>query len=321
MRRGDFVASLLLSGAAALWLAAAVATLFAGPQYGRYHVDLEQDPAASTRTGLVLVGGVLVMMVAAGAAIAVAALGALGSPLARGLTRGFAGLAAVVAVVAMVAGVPDGVPWHANLMTGTAVLTLLSVATVVAVQLPARRRTASLAPSPGSPVAENAGEPVEEAAHGGVGAGVWRSARRRDVPRWALVLAAAVALVFAAVAGIQGVRAAGTVAAPSVPVAGPSASAEPPHDVIYTVSAPSTVTWMEIVFVDELGKTERTTSAPSGYPWVRPIRTGPDTRLLYLAVSVSSKEPDTKIQCAIHVDGRRAIASEGPSCNLHVRFP
>jgi uncharacterized membrane protein required for colicin V production len=302
-RPGGLVASLLLSGSAALWLAAAVATLFAGPQYARYHVDLEQDPGASTRTGLVLVGAVLLMMVAAGVGIAVAALGSVGSPVVRVLTWAFQAIAGVVAVVVMVSGAPAGVTWHARFMTGTAVLTLLLLATAAFFQLPPRHRTPRPAPADSPPL------------------GLWRSARRRDVPRWAVALAGVVALVFAAVAGILGVRDAGRVAPPSVPVAAAPASAEPPHDVIYTVSAPSTVTWLEIVYVDAQGQDRRITAPSGGTPWMQPIRTGSLTDLLYLAASVSSTVPNTKIQCAIHVDGRRAIASEGPSCNVHVRFP
>ncbi|MGN9913838.1 MmpS family transport accessory protein [Phytohabitans sp. LJ34] len=330
MRRPrDLVGSLLLSGAAALWLAAAVATLFAGPQYARHQVDLQQDPGASTRTGLVLVAAVLLMMVAAGAAIAVAALGSIGSPVIRMLTWIFEAVAAVVAVVVMVSGAPAGVTWHARFMTGTAVLTLLLLAAAASFQLPSRRPAprpapAAVSPAPAavSPAPTGSAGPAASPTPAPAGrAGFWRSAGRRDVPRWAVALAAAVALVFAAVAGLLGVRGAGPITPPSVPVAGAPASAAPPHDVIYTVSAPSTVTWMEIVYVDAEGKAQRTTSAPTGLPWVQPIRTGSRTDLLYLAVSVSSKAPNTKIQCAIHVDGRRAIASEGPSCNVHVRFP
>ncbi|MEV6495464.1 hypothetical protein AB0M20_43635, partial [Actinoplanes sp. NPDC051633] len=104
-RPGDFAASLLLSGAAAVWLTAAIATLFAGPQYARHYVDLAQDPAADTRTRLVLIAGVVLMMIAAAAAIGVAAaLGAVGSPVIRRLTWIFMAIVAVIAVVVMLAG-------------------------------------------------------------------------------------------------------------------------------------------------------------------------------------------------------------------------
>jgi len=325
-RPGDLVVSLLLSGASALWLAAAVATLFAGPQYSRYYIDLEQDPSASIQTRMVLIGAVLLMMAAAGVGIVVAALGpgSHGSPV-RMLTRAFQAVAAVAAVVVIVASAPAEVTWHARFMTGTAVLTLLLLATAGFIGLPSRRRARRPAPaespaSGGSPTPEETTTP--EVSHAPArGADFWRSARRRDVPRWAAALAAVVALVFAAVAGILGVRGAGPITAPTVPDAAAPASAEPPHDVIYTVSAPSTVTWLEIVYVDAQGQDQRITSAPSGVPWVQPIQTTSQTDLLYLAVSVSSEAPNTKIQCAIQVDGRRAISSEGPSCNVHVRFP
>jgi Mycobacterium membrane protein len=324
---GGLTASLLLSGSAALWLAAAVATLFAGPQYGRYYVDLEQDPDASVRTGLVLVGAVFLMIVAAGAGIVLAALG---SPVVRVLTWAFQALAAVVAVVVIVSGAPAGVTWHARYMTGTAVLTLLLLATATSFQLPRLRRAPRPAPTaPPAPAVAPTPTPAVSPAPAvtpmpavsptqAADAGFWRSAKRRDVPRWAVALAAVVALCFAAVAGILGVRGAGPVTPPSPPA---PTSAVPVHDVIYTVSAPSTVTWLEIVYVDAQGQDRRVTSAPTGLPWVQPIRTGSQTNLLYLAASVASTAPTTKIQCAIHVDGHRAIASEGPSCNLLVRFP
>jgi MFS family permease len=310
-RPRDLVASLLLSGSAALWLAAAVATLFSGPQYGRYYVDLEQNPDASVRTGLILVCAVFVMVFAAGAGIVLAALG---SPVVRIITWAFQAVAAAVAVFVIVSGAPAGVPWHARFMTGTAGLTLLFLAAATFFQLsPRRARTRSLSPVV-APVPEQTPTPVGHA-------GFWRSAQRRDVPRWAVALTALLALAFAAVAGILGVRGArpATPATPPVPAA--PASTQPPHDVIYTVSAPSTVTWLEIVYVDAQGQNRRVTSVPSGFPWVQAIRTGPQTDLLYLAASVSSTVPNTNIQCAIHVDGRRAMASEGPSCNVLVRFP
>ncbi|MEV6490469.1 hypothetical protein AB0M20_17850, partial [Actinoplanes sp. NPDC051633] len=221
----------------------------------------------------------------------------------------------------MLAGTPAAVPWHAAFMTGTAVLTLLLLAAAASFQLPSRRRD----PRPAA-ATEPAGNAM--AADGAIAAGgevapvgSWRSLQRRDAPRWAVVLAAAVALAFAATAGILGVRAAPAPPPPVAPVAGPSPAVAGEHEVIYTVSAPSTVTWMQIVYVDAQGRDQRTTTVPSGLPWVQPIRTGPRAGLVYLAVSIASKSPNTKIQCAIHVDGRRAIASEGPSCNAHVRLP
>jgi hypothetical protein len=152
-------------------------------------------------------------------------------------------------------------------------------------------------------------------------AGLWPAARVRDAPRWAVALGAVAALVFAATAAILGVRGAAPAGPPTTPVAAAPASGRPGHDVIYTVSAPSAVSWMEVVYVNGQGQDVRTTTVPAGLPWVQPIRTGSGSDLLYLAVTTAGKTPNTTIQCAIHVDGRRAIASEGPSCNVHVRLP
>jgi hypothetical protein len=319
--------ALLMSGAPTLWLAAAIATLFASPQYARYYVDLQQDQRASGVVGLVLVLAVIVMMAAAGVGILVAVFGS------AVITRVFAVLAGVVAIVVMVVGAPGGVVWHARLMTGTAVLTLLLLASAVAFErAPAHR----VAPAPASPAPASPASASPASASAGADADAvaepagsspprepfWRSAARRDVPRWAMALAALVAFAFAITAGLLGVRQENRAADPS---AGPTASpvpAEPPHDVIYMVTAPSGVTWLEVVYVDALGRDQRT-SPPTGgpAPWVQPIRTGPDTDQIYLAASVASPTRNLKIQCAIFIDGKRAVASEGPSCNVHVRFP
>jgi hypothetical protein len=150
----------------------------------------------------------------------------------------------------------------------------------------------------------------------------WRSAARRDVPRWAMALAAIVALVFAMTAGLLGVRQGNRAATPSAELTASAAPSEPPHDVIYMVTAPSGVTWLEVVYVDALGKDQRVFPPTGGpAPWVQPVRTGPDTDQVYLAASVASPTRNIKIQCAIFIDGKRAVASEGPSCNVHVRFP
>jgi len=323
MRRpGDVATSLLLSGAAALWLAAAIATLFAGPQYTCYHVDLAQDPDAGTRTGLVLFGAVLLMILAAAAAIVVAALMTIGSSAVRTLTRIVLAIAGVAALIVLVVGTPAGVTWHARSMTGVAVSTVLLLAAAAFVQLSSRRRAPR--PVPESPLAPAASPsptatPGSAPARSGMAA-FWLAARVRDAPRWTVALGALAALAFAATAAVIGVRGVAPAGPPTTPVAATPASGASAHDVIYTVSAPGTVSWMEIVYVNGQGQDVRTTSVPTGLPWVEPIRTGPRSDLLYLAVTTAGKTPNTKIQCAIHVDGRRAIASEGPSCNVHVRL-
>jgi hypothetical protein len=319
--------ALLLSGAPAFWLAAAIATLFAGPQYARHYVDLRQDQRASSMVGMVVVGAVVVMMAAAVTGILVAVRGTTVT------TRVFVALAGVVAVVVLLVGAPGGVAWHARMMTGTAVLTLLLLATAVAfASSGAGGATESVAADPADPAdaadladpADPAGpgdpaDPADSAAPPPPRELLWRSLARRDVPRWAVALAAAVAVAFAITAGLLGVRRDNL---PEPVAAGPTAGpTEPPHDVIYMVTAPSGVTWLEIVYSDEFGKDQRVSPSTGGpAPWVQPLRTGPDTDQLYLAVSIASPTRTLKIQCAIFIDGKRAIASEGPSCNVHVRL-
>jgi hypothetical protein len=265
------------------------------------------------------------MMVAALAGILVAVLGN------TVIVRVFAALAGVVALTVTVVGTPDGVVWHARWMTGTAVLTLLLLAGAVVLQRKPARRGGPATPSDLAVSTPPSARPMSARSDGDVVADrvgspprdpFWRSAGRRDMPRWAVALAATVAFAFAITAGLLGVRQGEPRGEPS---AGPTASPapnEPPHDVIYMVTAPGGVTWLEIVYVDALGK-DRRTSPPTGgpVPWVQPIRTGPDTDHIYLVASVASRTRNPTIQCAIFIDGKRAVASEGPSCTVHVRFP
>ena len=124
---GVLAAAYLLSGASAFWLAAAIATLFAIPQYSRFYGDLEQDPDAGTRAAFLLVTAAIFAALAAGPSILLAVLDALGRPAARVLTWIFGGLAVCVAGSILLLDLFVAIPWHRWLMTGTAVLTLVFV--------------------------------------------------------------------------------------------------------------------------------------------------------------------------------------------------
>ena len=125
-RPASLVTSLyLFGGAAAFWLAAALATLFAIPQYSRYYGDLNQDvDAGSIATALLVLAAV---MAAVGAALVVLLLwlDAYGWSAARVLTYVYSGLSLVVALVLLLSNPFSGIAWHDRLMIAITVLTML----------------------------------------------------------------------------------------------------------------------------------------------------------------------------------------------------
>ncbi|MGA8114844.1 MAG: hypothetical protein WCA46_14355, partial [Actinocatenispora sp.] len=138
---GVSVATFLLSGAAAFWLAAAIATLFAIPQYARHVQDVEQNPDAGTGATVLLALFAFVAVSGAVIAILLAVFDAHGRTTARILTWVYAGLTVCVATVILLADPFTGVLWHHWLSLGVAVLTLaLTVAVTVLLALPVATR-------------------------------------------------------------------------------------------------------------------------------------------------------------------------------------
>ncbi|GAB2962647.1 hypothetical protein GCM10027280_59370 [Micromonospora polyrhachis] len=132
-----FVAAYLLSGASALWLTAAIATLFAIPQYSRYYGDREQNADAGVLAALLLIVAVVVAVLAVGLSILLALLDAHGRPAGRVLTWIFSVVAVVIAGSILMLDLFAPIPWHRWQMAGTAVLTLgVMAATGVLLMLP-----------------------------------------------------------------------------------------------------------------------------------------------------------------------------------------
>jgi hypothetical protein len=141
-RPGSLVASLyLVGGAAAFWLAAAFATLFAIPQYVRHYADLDQDVDAGSVAAFLLGLSAVIAIVGAAIAVLLVWLDAYGWSAARVLTYVYSGLSAVVAVALVVSHPFSGIVWHDRLMTATTVLTLLLLAgAIVMLMRPASRQ-------------------------------------------------------------------------------------------------------------------------------------------------------------------------------------
>lgn len=85
----------LFTGASAFWSTAAIATLFAIPQYSRYYGDLRQDADAGSVAALLLVLAAGVCVAGACVAVLLAALDAYGHTSARWLSWVYSGLTAL----------------------------------------------------------------------------------------------------------------------------------------------------------------------------------------------------------------------------------
>ncbi|HEY1177072.1 MAG TPA: hypothetical protein VGF17_13025, partial [Phytomonospora sp.] len=129
--RGVFAASYLLTGSAAFWLAAAVATLFALPQYERYAGDLARDPDAGAGAVVLLILFATGAIGAAGLAVLLAFLDERGRGPARVLTWILGAFAICVAGAFLLFDPFTVTTWHHVLMTGSSILTLVLVIAVV----------------------------------------------------------------------------------------------------------------------------------------------------------------------------------------------
>ncbi|MEV0650783.1 hypothetical protein AB0I28_36565 [Phytomonospora sp. NPDC050363] len=129
--RGVFAAAYLLAGSGAFWLAAAIATLFAIPQYERHHSDLAQDPSAGVGVTLLLILFATGAFAAAGTAVLLAVFDAKGRPAARVMTWILGGLAVGVALALLLLDPFTATAWHRGLMIGASVLTLVSTSVVI----------------------------------------------------------------------------------------------------------------------------------------------------------------------------------------------
>lgn len=122
--RAVSVAAFLLVGAAAFWLAAMIATMFAVPQYERHYVELAQSPDGGLAAVMLLAFGAAIAMLAAALFVLLGALDANGRPAARIQTWIFGGLAVGAAGLILGTGVFTGIGWHQWLMNSIAVVTL-----------------------------------------------------------------------------------------------------------------------------------------------------------------------------------------------------
>ena len=135
-----FTAAFLLSGAAALWVAAAIATFFALPQFSRYYSDLRGDADAGPLIVLLLVAVSTVALLAAGVYVLLAILTANGLFTARVFTWILVALSICVAVGILILDPYQAVPWHQRLNAIVAIVTMaFAVAAVVLLVLPASR--------------------------------------------------------------------------------------------------------------------------------------------------------------------------------------
>jgi small-conductance mechanosensitive channel len=122
--RSVLAATYLLGGAAAFWLAAMIATMFAMPQYERHYTEIARTPdgGALAVFGLALTAGLA--LIGAALFILLAFLDAFGRPAARVLSWVFGGLAIAVAGLILLSEAFTGVAWHQWLMNGIAIVTL-----------------------------------------------------------------------------------------------------------------------------------------------------------------------------------------------------
>lgn len=128
--RSVLVAVYLLAGMVAFWLTAAIATLFALPQYDRHHTDLAQDPTAGAGVAFLLVLFVVCAVIASGLSIPLVFLDAGGRPAARTLTWILGGVAGCIALILLLLDPFDAISWHRWLMTGTSLITVTFTATM-----------------------------------------------------------------------------------------------------------------------------------------------------------------------------------------------
>jgi hypothetical protein len=124
---GVFTAAYLFAGVAACWLSAAIATLFAVPQYGRYYENLHADPTAGGLAMLALILAAVPATLVSALAVLLAVLDAGGRPAARAWTYILAILAVVVSVTYLRSGLFAAVPWHHRMIAIVALVTLGAV--------------------------------------------------------------------------------------------------------------------------------------------------------------------------------------------------
>ncbi|BBH70637.1 hypothetical protein ACTI_73220 [Actinoplanes sp. OR16] len=138
--RPVLAASLLLSGAAALWVAWAIGTLFGLPQFLRIYMNERQgegDPAVVAGSYILL--AVLIVVIAL-LFVLLAVFVARGGRVARVVTWILAVPAAVVALSALLTGGSSSTPWWGALTRLAGGLTLpMVVAALVLLCLPAAR--------------------------------------------------------------------------------------------------------------------------------------------------------------------------------------
>jgi hypothetical protein len=127
---GVFTAAMLLAGAAAFWLSATIATLFAVPQYGRFYENLHADHTSGSAVTLLLITSAVPSVLVSLLTVLLAVLDARGRPVAWVLTYIVAGLSACVSATYLLTGIFTAVPWHQRLMTAVSALTLVIVVTV-----------------------------------------------------------------------------------------------------------------------------------------------------------------------------------------------
>jgi len=128
-RPGSLLASLYLyAGASAFWLAAAVATLFAIPEYRRHYSDLAQSAEAGAVATLLLLLAAGLAVCGVLVTVLLTLLDGYGWSGARAMTWVYTGLSVLVAGTVVLADPFAAIPWHRWLMTGTAVLTALLLA-------------------------------------------------------------------------------------------------------------------------------------------------------------------------------------------------
>jgi hypothetical protein len=122
---GVLAAAYLIAGAAACWISAAIAGLFAIAQYTRHYTDLRQDPSSGKAVAALFVTGAVLAVLAAAPTILLAVLDAQGRPAARVLTWIFSVVGLAVAAAVLLLDMFTALPWYRWVTAGTAVATLL----------------------------------------------------------------------------------------------------------------------------------------------------------------------------------------------------
>jgi hypothetical protein len=119
------LAGYLLGGAGALWTSAAIATLFAIPEFSRHYSQLRGDADAGPVLAVLLVFLVAASILAAAVTIPIAVSTVAGSPVARVLAWIALVPAAFVALILLLGDPYRAVPWHQRLSTAVAIATLI----------------------------------------------------------------------------------------------------------------------------------------------------------------------------------------------------